>query len=346
MNSGALILTVVLLLVNAYFVVVEFALIASRKPRLDLLHEAGDKRAAAALAAMRDLPRGMGTAQLGITIASLALGYISEPAIAHLIEPVIELVGHPSERVVHAIAFVIALGFISFCHLVLAEMVPRNLSLAAPERVLLLLAPVHRVIMRVLSPLVWLLNGLSNLILRMVRVEVANELATVHTASELATMFKASREEGLIEDFDHTLLAGAVDFRDRIAESVLVPREQVTVVTRDMTVAQVQAVASESGHSRLPVVGASLDNVVGFVHVKDLLKLPASADDDPLPLDLLRRMLVVRPDRRLEEVLRIMRRLRSHVALVREPGGRTLGIVTLEDVLEALVGAIADETDK
>ena len=145
MNSGALILTVVLLLVNAYFVVVEFALIASRKPRLDLLHEAGDKRAAAALAAMRDLPRGMGTAQLGITIASLALGYISEPAIAHLIEPVIELVGHPSERVVHAIAFVIALGFISFCHLVLAEMVPRNLSLAAPERVLLLLAPVHRV---------------------------------------------------------------------------------------------------------------------------------------------------------------------------------------------------------
>jgi len=346
MNVGALLLTVLLLAINAYFVVVEFALVASRTARLESLLELGDRRAIAALRVVRDLPRGMGTAQLGITIASLALGYISEPAVAHLIEPLIEQIGNPPERAVHAIAFVIALATITFCHLVLAEMVPRNFSLAFPERILLALAPVHRAIMRLFSPIVWMLNGLSNLLLRLFRVQVANELVTAHTAAELATMLQASRDEGLIEDFEHSLLAGALDFRARPAASLMVPRERVDTVTRRMTVAEVQVIASESGHSRLPVVGTSLDDVLGFVHVKDLLRLPPEADDEPLPLEMLRRMLIVRPDRRLEDVLRTMRRLRSHLGLVRDPGGRSLGIITLEDVLEALVGDISDETDR
>jgi CBS domain containing-hemolysin-like protein len=345
MNAGALILTVLLLALNAYFVVVEFALVASRTARLESLLELGDRRAAAALRAVRDLPRAMGTAQLGITVASLALGYLSEPAIAHLLEPVIEHVGNPPEGAVHAIAFVIALGTVTFCHLVLAEMVPRNLSLAFPERILLALAPVHRGFIRLFAPVVWLLNGLSAGLLRLFRVKVASELVSVHTAAELTTLLRASHEEGLIEDFEHSLLAGALDFRARPASSVMVPAERVDTVTRRMTVAEVQRVAHESGHSRLPVVGTGLDDVLGFVHVKDLLRLPPEADDEPLPLEMLRRMLIVRPDRRLEDVLRTMRRLRSHLGLVRDPGGRSLGIITLEDVLEALVGEILDESD-
>jgi CBS domain containing-hemolysin-like protein len=169
----------------------------------------------------------------------------------------------------------------------------------------------------------------------------------MHTAAELTTLLQASHEEGLIEDFEHSLLAGALDFRARPASSVMVPRERVDTVTRrSMTVAEVQAVALRSGHSRLPVVGTGLDDVLGFVHVKDLLRLPPEADDEPLPLEMLRRMLIVRPDRRLEDVLRTMRRLRSHLGLVLEPGSsRALGIITLEDVLEALVGDIRDESD-
>ncbi|HUP75225.1 MAG TPA: hemolysin family protein [Acidimicrobiales bacterium] len=346
MNAGALILTVVLLAINAYFVVIEIALVAGRTARLESLLELGDRRAVAALRVVRDLPRALGTTQLGITIASLALGYISEPAVAHLIEPIIERIGNSSERAVHAIAFVIALGTITFCHHVLAETVPRNFSLAFPERILLALAPLHRAIMRLFSPIVWILNGLSKLLLRLFRVQVANEFVTAHTAAELATMLAASRDEGLIEDFEHSLLAGALDFRARPAASVMVPRERVDTVTRRMTVREVQVIASESGHSRLPVIGTSLDDVLGFVHVKDLLRLPPEADEESLPLEMLRRMLIVRPERRLEDVLRTMRRLRSHLGLVRDPGGRSLGIITLEDVLEALVGDISDETDR
>jgi CBS domain containing-hemolysin-like protein len=344
-NAGAIALTVVLLLCNAYFVVVEFALVATRVSRLESLLDLGDRRALAALRAVRDLPRAMGTAQLGITLASLALGYISEPAVADLLEPVIERIGEPPEGAVHAIAFVDAIGIITFCHFVLAEMVPRNLSLAFPERVLLTLAPLHRAIMRLFSPVVWLLNGLSAGLLRLFGVRVANELVAVHTAAELTTLLQASHQEGLIEDFEHSLLAGALDFRARPAVSVMVPRERVDTVTRRMTVAEVQAVALRSGHSRLPVVGTGLDDMLGFVHVKDLLRLPPEADDEPLPLEMLRRMLIVRPDRRLEDVLRTMRRLRNHLGLVRDPGGRSLGIITLEDVLEALVGDIRDESD-
>jgi len=162
----------------------------------------------------------------------------------------------------------------------------------------------------------------------------------------LTTLLQASRDEGLIEDFEHSLLAGALDFRARPAASVMVRRESVDTVTRRMTVAEVQTIARESGHSRLPVVGSGLDDVLGFVHVKDLLRLPPEADAEPLPLEMLRRMLIVRPDRRLEDVLRTMRRLRSHLGLVRDPGGRSLGIITLEDVLEALVGEIRDESDR
>ena len=346
MNGGAFLLTALLLAINAYFVVVEFALVASRAARLESLLELGDRRAVAALRVVRDLPRGMGTAQLGITIASLALGYIAEPAVADLVAPIIKHIGNPPEGAVHAIAFVIGLGTITFCHLVLAEMVPRNFSLAFPERILLTLAPVPRAIMRLFSPVVWMLNGLSNSLLHLFRVHVATELATAHTAAELGTMLQASRDEGLIEDFEHSLLAGALDFRARLAESVMVPRERVDTVTRRMTVADVQRIARESGYSRLPVVGTSLDDVLGCGHGKDLLRLPPEADDEPLPLEMLRRMLIVRPDRRLEDVLRTMRRLRSHLGLVRDPGGRSLGVITLEDVLEALVGDIRDETDR
>jgi CBS domain containing-hemolysin-like protein len=159
-------------------------------------------------------------------------------------------------------------------------------------------------------------------------------------------MLDESRQQGLIEEFDYSLLAGALDFRSRVASSVMVPRERVVYVNRRLTVGSIERLAHRTGHSRLPVVGTGLDNVIGFLHVKDLLRLPPDARDEPLPLELIRRMLVVPDDRPLEDVLRAMRRARSHVALVRGANGRTLGIVTLEDVLEELVGDMRDESDR
>jgi CBS domain containing-hemolysin-like protein len=224
-------------------------------------------------------------------------------------------------------------------------MVPKGVALAGPERALLALAPTGRLFAAAFRPVIWLLYAAASGLVRLFGMVPAREIGTAHTAAELASMLDASRREGLLEEFEHSLLSGALDFRRRVTASVMVPRERVVYVYRRMTVGSLERIAHRSGHSRLPVVGTGLDNVIGFVHVKDLLRLPPEARDEPLPLELVRRMLVVPEDRPLEDLLRAMRRARSHLALVRGDG-RTLGIVTLDDVLEELVGEMRDESDR
>jgi CBS domain containing-hemolysin-like protein len=342
----ALVASILLIAVNAWFVAVEFALVASQRAKLEVLAEHGSRRAVMALSAMQDLSRQLAGSQLGITIASLGLGVLAEPAIARLIDPVIELFGDPPSSVVHGVSFVLALTIVAFLHMVFGEMVPKGVALAGPEGVLLVLAPLNNVYTAVFRPVIWLLDSVSNAVVRLLGLRPGRELGGAHTAPEFLAMLDASRDEGFIEEFEHSLLAGALDFRSRVASSVMVPRERVVYVNRRMTIGSIERIAHRTGHSRLPVVGTGLDNVIGFLHVKDLLRLPPEARDEPVPLELIRRMLVVPDDRPLEDVLRAMRRARSHVALVRGADGRTLGIVTLEDVLEELVGDIRDESDR
>jgi CBS domain containing-hemolysin-like protein len=225
-------------------------------------------------------------------------------------------------------------------------MVPKALALASPERSLMALAPGNSLYMTMFRPFIRGLDVVSNAIIRVLRLRSRRELGAVRGPVEFAAVLHASREVGLLEEFEHNLLAGALDFRSRVASSVMVPRERVVYVNRRMTVGSIERVAHRSGHSRLPVVGTGLDNVIGFLHAKDLLRLPLDARDEPVPLELVRRMLVVPEDRPLEDVMRAMRRARSHVALVRGGDGRTLGIVTMEDLLEELVGEIRDESDR
>jgi CBS domain containing-hemolysin-like protein len=346
MSIWAILASIVLIGVNAWFVAVEFALVGSQRAKVEVLAEHGSRRASRALTAMHDLSQQLAGSQLGITVASLGLGVLAEPAVARLIEPLVELFGDPPEGVVHGVSFVIALAIVAFFHMVLGEMVPKGLALAGPERALLLLAPINNVFVAAFRPVIWLLDHMANGIVRLLGLQPTREIGTAHTAAEFSAMLDASRDGGLLEEFEHSLLAGALDFRSRTAEATMVPRERVVFVNRRMTVGSIERIAHSSGHSRLPVVGTGLDNVIGFLHVKDLLRLPAEARDEPVPLELIRRMLVVPGDRPLEDLLRAMRRARSHVALVRGAAGRTLGIVTLEDVLEALVGDIRDESDR
>jgi CBS domain containing-hemolysin-like protein len=342
----AILASAFLILLNGYFVAIEFALVASHRAKLEPLAAQGNRRAVLALAATRDLSRQLAGSQLGITLASLGLGVLGEPAVARLLEPLIERVGDPPAALVHGIALAVALIIVVCFHMVLGEMVPKGLALAGPERTLLALAPVNRVFVAVFGPVIRSFDGLAGGIVRMFGVTPARELGSAHTAAEFVTMLDASRREGFLEEFEHSLLSGALDFRRRVTSSVMVPRARIVSVSRRMTVAAVEQVAHRTGHSRLPVVGSGLDNVIGFVHVKDLLRLPPEARDEPLPLELVRRMLVVPHDRPLEDLLRAMRRARSHLALVRGADGRTVGIVTLEDVLEELVGEIRDESDR
>jgi CBS domain containing-hemolysin-like protein len=345
-NVWAILAALLLVFANAYFVAVEFALVGSQRAKLELRAETGSRRAATALHAITHLSRQLAGSQLGITIASLGLGVIGEPAVAHAIEPLVELFGDPPAGLVHGLAFVIALVIVVACHMVLGEMVPKGLALAGPERTLLLLAPINNVFTALFRPVIWFLDTAANGLVRLLGMPPVREIGTAHTAAEFATMVNASRQEGLLEEFEHSLLAGALDFRRRMASSVMVPRERVVFINRRMTIASVERVAHRSGHSRLPVVGTGLDNVIGFLHVKDLLRLPPDSRDEPLPLELVRRMLVVPPDRPLEDLLRAMRRARSHVAVLRGQDGCTEGIVTLEDVLEEIVGEIRDESDR
>jgi CBS domain containing-hemolysin-like protein len=343
---AALVLTLVLMVVNGFFVGVEFALVGSRRSRLEELAAEGDRGAAGALAASSDLTMHLAGAQLGVTMASLGIGAVGEPTLAHLLESALGGVVDLPESAAHTIAFVAGLGVVVFGHMLIGEVVPKNLALAGPERALLWMAPPARLYLKVFRPVVALLRRMANAGVRLFRVEPRDELSSAPTASELAVMVAESHEEGLIEEFAHDLLSGVLDFGDRDVSSVMVPRERIVGVSRGARVADVERLVVRSGHSRVPVIDGDVDTVLGFVHAKDLLALPAAAQEQPLPLRIIRRMLLVPRDRSLEDLLLSMRRARIHFAVVVDDDRRTVGVVTLEDLLEELVGDILDETDR
>ena len=347
MTGWALAAAVALLAANAFFVAVEFAVIASRRSRLESMAADGSRRAQAALAAVGQISLQLSGAQLGITMASLGLGAVAEPAVAELIEPLLESFLDVPSGVLHTISFVIALTLVVFLHMVLGEMVPKNVAIAGPERTLLLLAVPNRAYLVVFGPVVKALNALGNLGVRALGLEPRDELGGGQTVEELGAIVAASHEEGLIAPEESELLDAALQFGRREVAEIMVSRSRVDVVDREATVADVEELVSAHGHTRLPVVDGSIDETLGFVHVKDVLALGPEASTAVVPEALIRPVVEVVGHHSLGSVLRTMRALRVHVALVRRGhrGGRVLGIVTLEDVVEALVGQINDESD-
>jgi CBS domain containing-hemolysin-like protein len=335
-----------LLVANGFFVAVEFALLASRRTKLEAMAEAGSARARLAIGSMRNLNLQLAGAQLGVTMASLLLGYVAEPAVSGLIEDLLEHVVELPEGVLHTVGFIVALTIVAFLHMVVGEMVPKNIAIAAPERTLMALAAPNRLYVTVFGPLLAVLTWLANAGTRLVGVEPRDELATAASAEELAVMLGASRDEGLIEDVAHQILTGALHLQDRGLASVLVPRDGVGWLPRTATPAEAEALVVASGHTRLLVVGEGIDDVLGFIHAKDLLTIPADARHRPLPLRRVRRLLVLTDRTLLDDALLAMQRSRLQLALVVDDAGRTLGIATLEDVIEALVGDIRDESDR
>lgn len=336
---------VVLLVANAGFVAVEFALIAARRSRLEPLAEAGNRRARMALAAMSDINRQLAGAQLGITMASLGLGFVAEPAVARLIERAVESFVHLPSGVLHTVSFAVSLALVVYLHMVLGEMVPKNVALAGAERTAMWLAPVNRLYAIVFGPLIGMLNRLSAGLVRLCGVEPIDELSTTHTAQEFAAVVEHSAAEGFLNEFDRSLLSSALELAGRPVRSVMVPRDQIVAVEREATVAEVVEVMTASGHSRVLVQSGSPDQVVGFVHAKDLFDTPRARSDQPLGDELIRIVPTIEEETSLEGVLALMQGSRRHLAVVRQGGRRTVGLVTLEDVLEVLVGDLYDETD-
>jgi CBS domain containing-hemolysin-like protein len=341
-TGTALAISAFLLVANAFFVGAEFALISARRSSIEPRAQAGNRLAGITLHAMERVSLMMAGAQLGITICSLGLGYLGEPAIAHALEGPFESVGIP-ESLVHPFAFAIALGLIGYLHVVLGEMVPKNLALAGPDRAALALAPPLAIIVRVLHPFIALLNWIANRVLRLAGVTPKDEVTSAFTRDEVAGLVEESRREGMLDREEERLLVGALTFEERDARTVLLPREQLVTVAPDVTPNEVEEVAARTGYSRFPV--ARNGDLVGYLHLKDALEIKDVHRNRPIASSWIRDLSAVDAADPLRTVLAAMQRSKSHLARV-TADGNTLGVVALEDVLEELVGEIRDEMQR
>jgi len=334
----AVLVAVALLAGNAFFVGAEFAIISSRRSAIEPLAAAGDRRAATVLWAMEHVSLMLACAQLGVTVCSTSLGVVAEPAIAHLIHGPLAALG-VSEDLAHPVAFVLALALVVYLHVVLGEMVPKNLAVADPERAVLWFGPPLVWLGRAVRPLVTGLDWTANHVLRLFGVEPRAEIASAFTAQEVQSIVERSQAEGLLDD-SQGLLSGAIEFSDRTAADVMVPLGELLTVPVGATPDDVERRVARSGYSRFPVVDAD-GALTGYVHLKDVLYANDETRGLPVPVWRVRALAVVAPGDEVEDALAAMQASGSHLARV-DAEGRVVGVVFLEDILEELVGEVRD----
>lgn len=342
MNAPASIIVAVLMLAgNAFFVGSEFAVMSARRSQIEPRAEAGSKRARTTLWALEHVSQMLACAQLGITVCTLALGALAEPTLEHLLHPLFELLHMPIDAT-GPLTLVLALLIVSYLHVVLGEMVPKNLAITGPDRAALLLAPPLVWLARALRPVVLGLNGLASLGLWLLRVTPREEVASVFTIEQIATIVAESQRKGLLTD-EQGLVAGALEFSDRSAVDVMVARDQLVTLPVDVTPTQVEQAVTRTGFSRFPVERAG--RIVGYLHLKDVLDLDtAECVDVPVPARRIRELDPLCADDDIEAVLRSMQQLGVHLGRVDGTDGVLAGVVFLEDVLEELVGEVVDAT--
>jgi CBS domain containing-hemolysin-like protein len=334
-----------LIFANAYFVAAEFALVAVRRTQIDLWVAEGRRGAVSAKLATDHLDDAIAATQLGITIASLGLGWIGEPAVVSLIEPLFRAIGLGSLIAVHSVALVVAFSLITFLHVVLGELAPKALALEHPGRVALACARPLIVFGRTFRVVLRLLNGAGNAVARLFGVHPAGHHHTVHSPEELSLLVSETRAAGKIRPYAGRILGNVFRLTRTRVRDVMVPREQMLAVERSIETEDLLHVLRESGFTRIPVYEGTLDDVVGIIHAKNLFHVYARHRAVILG-DIIRPAPEIRPDLSVVDALRRFRRGRAHLAVVREKGGPVLGVCTLEDVLEEIVGEIEDEHDQ
>ena len=334
-----------LVLANGFFVAAEFALVAVRRSRIDHLAAEGNRRAKVVQRALKQLDRYISGTQLGITLSSLALGWIGEPALAVVIDRGLTAVGIPAPSpVVHSVAAVtIAFLIITFLHVVVGELAPKSVALTKPERVSLLVVRPLIVFSHLMSPAIRLLNGAANGLLRLFGIKPVSELEHIHSADELRLLVAQSAEGGGLHETDSRMLAGVFDFHEKKARDVMRPRTDIVALPIEASADEVWEVVRAERYSRYPVYTESLDDVTGVFLAKDLW---LHEDDKPFVLaEHVRPTLYVPDNRPAERVLDDLRRTRFHMAVVLDEYGGTAGILTLEDLIEEVIGDINDEYD-
>ncbi|MFJ3234185.1 hemolysin family protein [Streptomyces sp. NPDC086787] len=334
MTGLQLLIGLATLVANAFFVGAEFALISVRRSQIEPRAEAGDRRARSVLWGLEHVSALLAAAQLGITLCTLVLGVVAEPAIAHLLEPVFHTLGVPSGAG-HVVSFVIALTLATYLHMLLGEMVPKNVALAEPVRSALLLGPPLVTLSRALRPVIFTINAFANALLALLRVETKNEVAATFSDAELAEIVRDAGEAGLIDERARKRLRDALELGRRPVRDVVVPLERVVYARVGVNPEQLERLSAESGFSRFPVVDGGR-RIAGYLHVKDALD--ALPRDVPFRLQDMRPIPRVRENTPLDDVLTAMRGNRTHLAAVLGTDGRLAGLVTMEDVLRELFG--------
>lgn len=339
----ALLISLLLLILNGFFVSAEFALVASKRHRLEQAAASGSRAARAAIAGVSELSLMLAGAQLGITLCTLGLGSLSEPAVADLLHPLFELVGL-TEDVGHVIALLIAVGGIGLLHVLLGEMAPKSWAISDPERSALLLALPFRGFTFVVRPLLIALNAMANLCLRIVKVTPQNELASAHGPDELRLLIASSREHGTLEAPEHDLLTAMLALQNTTVAQVMTPTSQVSTVPASAVAREVELISRREGHSRLAVVTPGTTAVCGIVHVSDAARATTRGGTTLRASELMTEPVRLPASTPVAVAIRLMRERRSQLAVVQD-GEVPVGVVALEDLLEEVIGEFDDETD-
>ena len=344
LRLGAVLL---LVLANAFFVAAEFALVASRRTRIEAMIRRGDAKAKLARRAVTALDRYISGTQLGITLASLGLGWIGEPAVAGTIRALFGGLPAPFAGIAtHGIAVTVAFLAITFLHIVLGELTPRALALLYPEVTVTWLAGPLIAFTVATNPFIWVLKTSANLVLRLFGVRAPTHLEQLHSPEELRMLVEQSHRAGKLDRDDARLLAGVFEFSEKNAREVMTPRTDMVALPADESLAEAADRVAAAGRSRYPVFRASLDDIVGIVHAKDVLAALRRSEPPASLEGLLRPAHFVPGSREVEDVLADMKLRKAHMVIVLDEFGGTAGLVTMEDLLEEIVGQIEDEYDK
>jgi CBS domain containing-hemolysin-like protein len=341
----AIIAVAFVLAVNAYFVATEFALVAARRSQLRVWFKEGRPGAGSALRAIEKLDDSIAATQLGITLASIGLGFLGEPAVATLLQPLLEAVGAGHFLVLHTSAVVVSFAIVTFLHVVLGELVPKALALDRPGEIALYFARPLLIFGLVFRPILWFMNGTANTLIRVIGIRRTSEADRIHSSEELSLLVSESQEAGQIRP-DTGRILGQVFRLSRVrVVDVMVPRDRMVAIDRRMDPDMLLDRLREEGYTRLPVFDGSIDRIVGILHTKDLFHLYAKTRLVVLD-DAIRPAVWFLPEVSVVDALRRFRRGRRHMGIVHAKDGKVLGLVTLEDILEEVVGEIEDEHDQ
>lgn len=335
-----------LLFSNGFFVAAEFAMVKVRKTRIEQLVKEGNYSAQIALEAIKDLDKFIAAVQLGVTISSIGLGWVGEGTLARIIEPIFVFLPGVSQTIAtHTVSVSLAFALITFLHVVLGELIPKSIALEYTEKTALIIARPMQAITFVFNPFIWLLNGFGNWVLKLMHIPHSHKSSLVHSSEELDMLVDASYNGGVLNETEKDMLHNVFKFSDLTAKQVMVPRTDMVCVPIDMSLEELNNVATENQYTRYPVYEGDIDHITGLIHVKDLYKL--SLDDTTCPIERIQREILLVPETMtMDNLVLEFKKRKGQMAIVVDEFGGTSGLITLEDVIEEIFGDVQDEFDE